>query len=244
MPPLNHHLEDKENNLWRNGVPRRRDDSLGSQCARSQSPDPSSGSVLRDCPRRKARFLDDHEPQIVTIRSRDEYSNQEKVECWYTLSDYSAFRRDIYTSVYLLKTDPRKLDDIKYTALGAESSTADACRHRDCLRSAARGAVLAEQAYQRTMGIKDDTRVAQAYVAVAKHALDRAINAAATYNFGTDSEYCPGLSPQDSFNDNWIRSLSSSSGNSCSANKYGVQNLNRAAEPEGFDDSWLCGDSS
>jgi hypothetical protein len=238
MPPLHYHLDDKENSVWRNAFPR--DNSSDIICPQNLSN--ASGFVRVPC--RRAHFGDKIEVQVFTIGSRDDYSQEETESRWYSASEYAAFRRDLSTTVYLLKTDPGKIDDAKYTMRGAESNTLDGCNRRSYLRSIARTAVLDEQACQKSLGINDDSRLAQAYTAVAQQALYSAFNAAAVDQSGAQ-RYQTESTFHDLFNDSWIRSVSAvSSGSSSSVRLCRESSFGHDEKCFGFDDSWLSDVSS
>ena len=237
MPPLNYNLDDKENTVWRHAFPREHDDSRPRACAQNVFTKSGWVGVV---PCRKARFADKLDVQVFTIGSRDEYSLEERESSWYSLSEYATFRREISTSIYLSKTDPAKLDEVKYTMRGAESNTLDGCNRRSHLRSIARSAVLDEQACQKSLGIRDDSRIAQAYAAVSQQALYPAFNSAAVDQSDAHC-YQSESGIHDLFNDSWIRSVSTASlGSSSIFHLYREEASSSHVEKGfGFDDSWL-----
>jgi len=236
MPPLNYNLDDKENTVWRHAFPREHDDSRARECAQDTFTKSGWVGVV---PCRKAHFADKVDVQVFTIGSRDEYSLEERESSWYSTSECAAFRREISTSIYLSKTDPARLDEITYTMRGAESYTLDGCRRRSHLRSIARNAVFDEQACQKILGIKDYSRLAQAYAAISQQALYPAFNSAAVdqsdaHRYQTESAI------HDLFNDNWIRSVSTVSlGSSNAVHLYREAFSSHVEKGYGFDDSWL-----
>ena len=146
MPPLNRLLEDQENNVWR-----RPTSPHGSFSALPDSPwKPATPDVTAGRSGRRARFSETN--QVHTVISRESYSEQEIEDCWSTASEFASFRQDVCTTVYLLKTDPNRVDDVEFTMRGVEHRMEEGANRRCFLRYRAKTAVFDEQDFQSGLG--------------------------------------------------------------------------------------------
>lgn len=237
MPPLNRLIEDQENNSWHRQVP-------AHDGSRNNNISAISGSTSKvvasneDSSTLKCRTHFNDCPEIHQIPGRDDYSSEEIQDCWYTASEFSRFRLDICTTVYLHKIDPSRIDGKEYTMRGVEHKMGDSSCRRYCLRSRARSAVLDEQDFQEGIGEPSAERLAALYSVAAKDAVLDALNLAALDQLEA-FRYQNEAVTDEFFPDEWISSISTTprvESISCHAYKAELKFLEEAS---GFDDSWI-----
>lgn len=218
MPPLNKEITvgywqyDAENNRSFNSLPEQ----------------PLKPTTRRP---RKVTWINEHVNQVKTTINRDDFTKEEIQASWYSGAEYSRFRRDIGTTVYLINNDPDQVDGVYYTCRGAECRMEESVERRHLWKFQAWSAVLDEQDLQRQRGENDIDWVGAVYSESAKAALREALQLAAEDE--QDAIYQNEISLKDDFNDDWISSVSSHS--SCFERHQEASFL----DDSGFDDSWI-----
>jgi hypothetical protein len=234
MPPLNRLLDDQENNVWRHQNVSPEDARRGSFNAAVESPLKTSHEEPATPTSERSVLFSEHN-QIHSIIDRQYYSEEEIGDCWYTASEFVGFRQDICTTVYLHKIEKSRIDGKEYTMRGVEHKVEGASSRRSSFRSRAKSAVLEEQDFQDGLGESSVDLVAAAYSRVANDAVFDALNLAALDQLES-FRYQSEISYEDLFNDDWIRSISTTTVDSSSS---AVAEMSFMEDASGFDDSWL-----
>jgi hypothetical protein len=237
MPPLNRFLEDQENNVWRNHNPSPDNARRGSFNAVDESPlKPTNVEQETPTSERRARFSEQN--QIQSTIGRGDYSEQEIDDCWCTASEFVSFRQDIFTTLYLHKTEKHRIDGEEYTMRGVEHRVEGASSRRSSLRSRAKSAVLDEQDFQDGLGEASMDDIAAAYSRVANDAVFDVLNLAALDRLDA-FRYQNEISYEEFFNDDWISSISTTDVDSSSSGGTHGTDMSFLEDASGFDDSWL-----
>jgi hypothetical protein len=186
---------------------------------------------------RKVAWINEHLNQVKTTINRDDLTKEEIQAAWYSGTEYSRFRRDIGTTVYLINNDPDQVDGVHYTCRGSECRMEESVERRHRWRFQAWSAVLDEQDVERQRGENDVDWVAAVYSQSARTALRVALQLA-SQDEQDATAYQNELSLKEDFNDDWISSISSHS--SC------FERYQEASffDDSGFDDSWIRGISA
>jgi hypothetical protein len=195
--------------------------------------------------------------QVRFIEPSIEWLHGEHSARWYSQDDYGNFRRDVFHTLYLLRNRPEGLDGVSYTARGTECRDPSVVERRQRVKLLSWQAVFDEQVARR----KDasgkpsgqDDWMATRYSDLARPALREALDLAALdeqeakkiHNELSEME----ITQDDSFSDDWIRSISSHSTSDDSASDLSMHNEGFEdisgfcvfGAPSGFDDGWIRG---
>ena len=234
MPPLNRLLEDQENNFWHHQVTQQNDSRHSSFRIALEGPFKISSEATA-VSRQTARFSDKEE--TYPIISREDYSEQETMDCWYTAREFASFRQDACTCVYLDKTDKDRIDEVEYTMRGVEHRTKQGSTRRYTLRSHAKRTVLDEQDLQDGMGESNPDMLAAAYARTASDAVFDALNIAAVDQLEAERHQY-GSAFDQLFSDDWISSISKGAVDISTVRDSHDADIS-VFEASGFDDSWL-----
>lgn len=211
--------------------------------------------------RRTSVKFNDTIAQVDFIDHHCEWTQEERSARWHSQGDYACFRRDVFSTVYMLRNHPETVDDTETTARGIECRDPLAVERRQYVKQCAWNAVFEEQHVQRKnreeMSSPFDGEgewIATLYSHAAKAALREALDFAALDQIAAINHQMEGKinDAQDEFNDDWISSISSlsPSASSLSSNEESSRAFDSDDEfgfailggAPGFDDSWITRD--
>ena len=224
MPPLN---KDVEFDFWMYTPEQLPEQPLKSDHRRRRRPGKS------------VRF--NEEQQVHEIISRNEFTNQEIDDSWYTADDFTTFKRDVTTVTYLMIHHPGCIDDVKYTSRGAECRVDEIVQRRHQWRLEGRTAVMVAQARG------DGHLMAAVYSDMSHEAVREALEIAILDEENAKAyqkEECQPTFPKDLFSDEWISSIAVLTSSpsvyqpELTAPEANFWNDNDY-DDSGFDDSWL-----
>ena len=186
--------------------------------------------------------------KIEYIERHCEWSEEERICRWYSHKDYANFRKDLYSTLYMIRNHAEVLDDIKYTARGVECRDPAHIGRRQQVKQNAWAAVFEEQNTQRSLNgnhtYQDGSHwIATLYSQAARPALLEALDFAAmdeleVSKYATEEKQ---VDVEDElFSDDWITCISSISRPvAASEGQFGFAVF---GDTSGFDDDWLEGD--
>jgi hypothetical protein len=226
MPPLNNSYECSFE-CW--------NQQLGSRSSFTALPDQPFKPARRQ--RHVARFRE--EVTVHDVMALSDFTSNEVQDSWYEAIDYNDFRKDVAITVYLTRSEPHAVDDIKYSPRGAECRIEGILARRHQWKREAKSAVLDEQEYQNESGENNDGMISAVYRRASQAAVCDAIDAAARDQFDAENHQKES-DEHDDFNDDWISSISSCSSPSYQYYHQPTDDSSRSYYDEsGFDDSWL-----
>jgi hypothetical protein len=231
---------------------------------------------LSDLHGRKSVAFHETINHVELIDHHRDWSVTERSYRWHSQQDYTKFRQDILSTIYVVRNHPEQIDGEEYTIRGIEGRDQANVERRQQLKQRARSVVFEEQQFQRMNTnrilstsssslslIEGNDWMASQYRQAAKPALQEALDLAvldqiAALNYQMEGRVIHTIDEEDDnikdeFNDDWIRSISSSSPTSVtsfssSATILSMRTSNEAfgfsasGEASGFDDSWITQD--
>merc|ERR1740130_1730451 len=146
--------------------------STAANMVTTTSSSPSSSSLNTPSVKRSVSFSAEAAVHVGAIINVDDYTNEEKYECWYNVDEMRRIRQEVKHTVALMnQMIPR--DQIESVSLfsstqllctrGLEGKTRTEKRHRRDIRMKSISAVFDEQSMQDMDGISDPIMVAMAY---------------------------------------------------------------------------------
>ncbi len=238
MPPLNRYIEDEGN-----------DDALRFSNSSQDQGRRDSFDIVLEKPaqttsilkllvvsERRIRFVD--QLQVRSISGLGNYSEQEIQDCWYSATDFAAFRQEVHNTLYNYNKNPTRIDGIEYTMRGLEHHLENLPSTRSLLRMRVRMIVLDGQVRKEGVGDANVERLATLCSVVSRDTVNGAVSMASLDQLSAIRyQMEPANEP---FNDDWISCISSMDTNPryMGYTKYEERTgvLNDVA---GFDDSWL-----
>lgn len=112
--------------------------------------------------RRKSVRFDEYSLQYPTIGLHD-FSSDEIRDTWYSPDDFTKFCSDLSKTMDLIMNEPEEIDDIKYTARGAECRSVHATKRRRMIRFQARHLVFEMQKLKTRRGCRNEDMIAYHY---------------------------------------------------------------------------------
>jgi len=195
--------------------------------------------------------------EVKYLSSHHDWSEDERISRWNTDDDYTNFQLDMFNTIYLLRNDPKSIDDTCHTSRGVECRDPIARRQRRKMKQEAWDVVFGRQTIQRQ--INDEKNgynylVASIYCYTTQAAMRSALNFAAQDEIDAikirneDNQFRN--EEVDFFDHSWISTIASShyesssfsssielsSGENNSDDEVGFSVL---GENSGFDNSWL-----
>mmetsp|Transcript_30881 Transcript_30881/g.46890 ORF Transcript_30881/g.46890 Transcript_30881/m.46890 type:complete len:236 (+) Transcript_30881:123-830(+) len=134
--------------------------------------------IEKDVTKKRVSFYP-HLDMLETI-NRSNYSTDEKVKCWYTASDIAEMRKEFQRTINVIKFGEEQeyyRENEHFCPRGLEAHLVDGrALERKSLRSAARQAVLLEQASSRHVSMSVEEAIAARYMALSKQCAFEAYN--------------------------------------------------------------------
>lgn len=235
MPPLNRFVEGQENNgAFRNQTSCHGHSRRASFGGLLESPVKSSVCERkRGLRRRVTGFLGQR--QIRSVKCRNDYSEQEIKDCWYSDTDFAAFRQEALITLDVYKNFPSRIDGVEYTMRGLEHHLEKIPNRRNLLRMRARRVILDHQEFKGAIGWSTVEHVATMSSSVSKNSVLAALSIATLDQLAASQYQMEGT--QEPFNDNWISCVSSIE--MASSTLMSTEH-NANSDVPGFDNSWLC----
>jgi hypothetical protein len=232
------------------------------QLKSAQHPQSKENENARKCKRVSFQTKEELQ-QVELIAPSSEWSEEEQLSRWHSQEDYGNFRSDVFHTLYLLRNHPESLDGVTYTARGVECRDPAVVGRRQHVKHLAWQAVFDEQeALRKDASTENSSRqddwMATLYSSAARPALREALDLAALDEIQAKEIHNEGKKQgdvyhdEDSFSDDWIRSISSHSTSSTTSEDSSFVPSNSgdesgfcvfgAASASGFDDDWIRGD--
>mmetsp|Transcript_25653 Transcript_25653/g.70596 ORF Transcript_25653/g.70596 Transcript_25653/m.70596 type:complete len:357 (+) Transcript_25653:105-1175(+) len=159
----------------------------------SSSSDESSASPLKTPrARRSVSFSAGAAVHVGAVMNVEDYSDAEKIECWYQADEMREIRKDVKDTIALMNQNlalDQALVDVTMTTRGLEGKTRAGKRYRREVRLASLAAVFDEQALQEMDGVTDPVMISMAYTEHAQPMQVAAFERASVFQREADGIY-------------------------------------------------------